>query len=470
MRSAAKWFGSPTPSAVAPRRLISKVIAGGWYASEPDDREDAMVFGDSSPPRRVRVTAMPMPADPIARLCKTGEKLDPKLREEILALGTEAVAPLLKALDDDFGDWPSIHAVDLLVDLKATDAIGAMLDALGELDLDDIMQSRIVVRLPDLGPAVLEPALAMLAQQRALHDEGADDGDVDDDAFDDEDVDDGGVDETVSALCEVLSKLGVKDERIFEALCWQFDRAQTWTAGTFANYGDKRAIPILEAAIAAFEPDFSYLYGGTDLMDLIDAYESLGGVLSPELRSRFDGWFARWEEMKRRSRESRPVRTFGKMGRNDPCHCGSGKKYKKCCLDADEAARPRVIERDADHVNVSPGISARQLESARQYYREKDAGRGPAHQMVDYVQPIIDATDGSREGLQRALNIGMFFWNLAIMRDSAKREDALREMLEGIGEAERAMFRETAEMMMERHRKMFPELHAKSARSVIARV
>lgn len=22
----------------------------------------------------------------------------------------------------------------------------------------------------------------------------------------------------------------------------------------------------------------------------------------------------------------------GKIGRNDPCICGSGKKYKKCCL------------------------------------------------------------------------------------------------------------------------------------------
>jgi uncharacterized protein YecA (UPF0149 family) len=21
----------------------------------------------------------------------------------------------------------------------------------------------------------------------------------------------------------------------------------------------------------------------------------------------------------------------GKVGRNDPCHCGSGKKFKKCC-------------------------------------------------------------------------------------------------------------------------------------------
>lgn len=25
-----------------------------------------------------------------------------------------------------------------------------------------------------------------------------------------------------------------------------------------------------------------------------------------------------------------------KLGRNDPCHCGSGKKYKKCCLDKDQ--------------------------------------------------------------------------------------------------------------------------------------
>ncbi len=29
------------------------------------------------------------------------------------------------------------------------------------------------------------------------------------------------------------------------------------------------------------------------------------------------------------------VRTTPKIGRNDPCPCGSGKKYKKCCLDAD---------------------------------------------------------------------------------------------------------------------------------------
>jgi hypothetical protein len=32
------------------------------------------------------------------------------------------------------------------------------------------------------------------------------------------------------------------------------------------------------------------------------------------------------------------VREVPKLGRNDPCHCGSGRKYKKCCLPLDEAS------------------------------------------------------------------------------------------------------------------------------------
>jgi tetratricopeptide (TPR) repeat protein len=33
---------------------------------------------------------------------------------------------------------------------------------------------------------------------------------------------------------------------------------------------------------------------------------------------------------------------MSKPGRNDPCPCGSGKKYKKCCLPRDEAERSRL--------------------------------------------------------------------------------------------------------------------------------
>ena len=39
---------------------------------------------------------------------------------------------------------------------------------------------------------------------------------------------------------------------------------------------------------------------------------------------------------------------MNKIGRNDACHCGSGKKYKKCCLEKDRRA-----ERQPHHIEPS---------------------------------------------------------------------------------------------------------------------
>jgi hypothetical protein len=38
-----------------------------------------------------------------------------------------------------------------------------------------------------------------------------------------------------------------------------------------------------------------------------------------------------------------PVRAAPRVGRNDPCPCGSGKKYKKCCIDKPAAAVPAAV-------------------------------------------------------------------------------------------------------------------------------
>ena len=45
------------------------------------------------------------------------------------------------------------------------------------------------------------------------------------------------------------------------------------------------------------------------------------GIFSPEKR----------REIQKQYRDSVTVRNENKIGRNDPCPCGSGKKYKKCC-------------------------------------------------------------------------------------------------------------------------------------------
>ena len=34
---------------------------------------------------------------------------------------------------------------------------------------------------------------------------------------------------------------------------------------------------------------------------------------------------------------------MSKTGRNDPCHCGSGQKYKRCCLQKDQAAEHTAL-------------------------------------------------------------------------------------------------------------------------------
>lgn len=38
---------------------------------------------------------------------------------------------------------------------------------------------------------------------------------------------------------------------------------------------------------------------------------------------------------------------MSKIRRNEPCHCGSGKKYKKCCMKKDEEKQRRQAEAPA---------------------------------------------------------------------------------------------------------------------------
>jgi hypothetical protein len=61
-----------------------------------------------------------------------------------------------------------------------------------------------------------------------------------------------------------------------------------------------------------------------------------------------------------------PVRTGPRPGRNDPCPCGSGKKYKKCCQDKDAAvtADPEVAWRQQLQAAV-PTLTAQQVADLR---------------------------------------------------------------------------------------------------------
>lgn len=54
----------------------------------------------------------------------------------------------------------------------------------------------------------------------------------------------------------------------------------------------------------------------------------------------------------RKNNKQQPIRVE-KIGRNEPCHCGSGKKYKKCCLkkDRQEQKENRIVNQTLNALN-----------------------------------------------------------------------------------------------------------------------
>ena len=51
---------------------------------------------------------------------------------------------------------------------------------------------------------------------------------------------------------------------------------------------------------------------------------------------------------------------MAKPGRNDPCPCGSGNKYKKCCLPKEEAEKRAALA--DEQANREEGTMARRFD------------------------------------------------------------------------------------------------------------
>jgi hypothetical protein len=246
-------------------------------------------------------------------LRQTGETLADELRARILSMGAAAVPPLIALLEDDDAaaedapgeGWPPIHTVDLLADLRAEEAIGPMLRALHGGDMDDILSSRIAVRLPVFGAAALEPVLAELSGNRNTN--------------------------HAVMLCAILANLRVKDERVWLALSGCFDKVPSLGAGFLATYGDDRALPLIEREIFAFDGESPSSLARFDLELLIEAYEALAGEMPERLAARVDYLFERQSSPVALTDSPLPA-VSTKVGRNEPCPCGSGKKHKRCCL------------------------------------------------------------------------------------------------------------------------------------------
>lgn len=99
-----------------------------------------------------------------------------------------------------------------------------------------------------------------------------------------------------------------------------------------------------------------------------------------------------------------------KTGRNDPCPCGSGKKYKHCCLEKDRAAElaPAVAQRVALQAQKTNLVALRkdyqdELLETETTLREAQALDAASNAVVDLVHAgrLDEAEQAARELLVR---------------------------------------------------------------------
>jgi uncharacterized protein YecA (UPF0149 family) len=166
-----------------------------------------------------------------------------------------------------------------------------------------------------------------------------------------------------AGIASVLSRCATKDERSYQTLLDFLEQSPELGAIYLAEYGDSRAISALSQmfdALPMHDQDASVVSNHV-FVELRSAIEELGGQLTAAQRAKADRadaprrrFAAQMQEAVKRlaaqpqpiaQASSRPLERGGsviskprKVGRNEPCWCGSGKKYKKCHLDLERSS------------------------------------------------------------------------------------------------------------------------------------
>lgn len=256
-------------------------------------------------------------------LTREGEHLSESAQKKVLQLGEAAVPALVDVLEDEDllptdspgKGWAPIHAARLLGSLRAEAAIPAMVEVLGTLEPDIILFSELIQALVRIGPTVAPAVLQAL---------------------------EGGQLEGALGLLEVLSRCGARSEAILTRLSQQLREKPLLGAIFLTDYGDPAALPLLQAAFDDYTPEASgdLLFGET-LIELGNAIQELGGELSDGQRKKLDAVKDIRGRMFGGPPTPEPARRRERPGRNAPCWCGSGQKYKTCHLAQDEGRSPR---------------------------------------------------------------------------------------------------------------------------------
>jgi hypothetical protein len=87
------------------------------------------------------------------------------------------------------------------------------------------------------------------------------------------------------------------------------------------------------------------------------------------------------------------------LGRNDPCHCGSGKKYKKCHLDADQRNRAGMPQSQGDSESSSAFADVKILPKVLRRLSEQGSARDRKEfgELLSKTEPILEYLERQAE-------------------------------------------------------------------------
>lgn len=110
--------------------------------------------------------------------------------------------------------------------------------------------------------------------------------------------------------------------------------------------------------------------------------------------------------------------SFPQVGRNDPCPCGSGKKYKKCCM-AKHQAEERVRQQKATHKLTDRWFPGREFVQVVGYPLLK------IHlfllEVVNLIGDVVNSRTGWDEGQVRSVLDSVLEAGLTFYRDGCRK-------------------------------------------------
>jgi len=92
-----------------------------------------------------------------------------------------------------------------------------------------------------------------------------------------------------------------------------------------------------------------------------------------------------------------------RVGRNDPCHCGSGKKYKKCCMEKDEAERAAQLDATQKEQEAQAALAAAPEENSSTD-GEQTESRAPVTEEAESSTSLVRARQIAKSGAERVKN------------------------------------------------------------------